>query len=235
MMLLNKTEQLIEDLNTFKSLQTSSNESQDYIKRNNDLKTIVIYVEKMSEIVELFRKQSFLIEIDAIINYPVELFRTLYKIWEDDKKTIIQRNDFFRRVQWNTIEAELVSMLQKEWEKYIDENKPNINKETLEVFEQIPDFSSVVNRLKEKLEFLDEHKKSLPTDGSSFQLVISISEEMRHLIEQLESKNIPDSVSNFLKKAGTYDGIDLSEITTEILDWLKANNLIHLCQVKFRK
>lgn len=234
-MLLDKTEQLINELNDFKTLQESSNESQIYIQRNNELKTTVIYIEKMSEIVALFRKQGFLIEIDETINYPIELFKTLYKNWEDDKTTIIERNDFFRRVQWDTIERDLVSILQKQWEDYIDENKPNINKETLDVFEQIPDFLSIVNMLKEKLDFLDEHKKSLPIDGSSFQLVISTSEEMKHLIEQLESKNIPDSVSHFLKKAGTYEGIDLSEITTEILDWLKANNLIHLCQVKFRK
>lgn len=234
-MLLDRTEQLTSELNNFKTLLASSNESQDYIKRNNDLKIIVVYVEKMSEIVSLFRKQGFLIEIDTIINYPIELFKTLYKNWEDDKKSIIQRNDFFRRIQWNTIEAELVSTLQKQWEEYIDVNKPNINKETLDVFEQIPDFSSVVNNLKEKLELLNEYKKSLPTNDSDFQLVISTSSEMKNLIEQLESKNIPDSVSNFLKKAGTYEGIDLSEITTEILDWLKANKLIHLCQVKFRK
>ncbi|MBU0720221.1 hypothetical protein KJ877_02645 [bacterium] len=234
-MLLDKTEQLTSELYNFKALQASSNESQDYVKRNTDLKTIVIYVERMSENVVLFRKQGFLIEIDTIINYPIELFKTLYKNWEDDKKSIIQRNDFFRRIQWNTIEAELVLVLQKLWEEYIDNNKPNINRETLDVFKQIPDFTSVVNSLKDKLELLDEYKKSLPTNGSDFQLVISTSEEMKCLIEQLESKNIPDSVSNFLKKAGTYEGIDLSEITTEILDWLKANNLIHLCQVKFRK
>lgn len=235
-MLLNKTEQLIEGIETFKLLESSSNESQDYVKRNNALKTIEIYVEKMSEVVALFRKQGFIIEIDAIINYPIELFETLYKNWEDDKKSIIQKNDFFTsRIPWDTIQIDLITTLQKEWEDYIDDNKPNINRETLDVFEQIPDFTSIVHNLKEKLETLDVYKKDLPTDESSFELVISTTSEMKHLIEQLESKDIPDSVSNFLKKAGTYEGIDLSEITTEILDWLKENNLIHLCQVKFRK
>lgn len=234
-MLLDRTEQLISELNNFKTLLASSNESQDYIRRNNDLKTIVIYVEKMSEIVSLFRKQGFLIEIDTIINYSIELFNTLYKNWEDDKKSIIQRNNFFRLVQWDTIEAELVATLKKQWEKFIDDNKPSINKEALDVFEQIPDFTSVVRNVKVKLEFLNECKKNLPTDDRGFQLVISTSAEMKYLLEQLESKNIPDPVSNFLKKAGTYEGIDLSEITTEILDWLKDNKLIHLCQVKFRR
>lgn len=232
-MLLNKTEQLIEELNTFKLLQESSNESQHYIKRSNDLKEILVYIKNMCEIVSLFRKQGFVIDIDTTINYPIELFRNLYINWENDKKSIIEKNDFFRRVQWSTIENELISTLQKQWREYIDDKKPDINNETLDVFEQIPDFSVIVRSLKEKLEVLDEQKKCLPLNDDSFQLIISISSEMKNMLKQLESKSIPDSVILFLKKA--VDGIDLSEITIEILDWLKENNLIHLCQVKFRK
>ena len=233
-MLLDKTELLTKELNTFKSLQSSSNESQDYIKRNTDLKSIVVYTEQMSRIVSLFREEGFIIELETIINYPLELFNTLYKNWENDTKFIIERNDFFRRIQWNSIESEIVSILQTQWEEYINKSKPNINRETLDAFEQIPDFTSVVNSLKEKLELLDEYKTSLPSDRNKFQLVLSTAEEMKNLIEKLASKNIPDSVKNFLNKAGN-TGVDLSEITTEILDWLKENKLIHLCQVKFKK
>lgn len=233
MMLLKKTEQLIDELKTFEQLQNSSNESKDYMKRNDELKMIVIYVDKLSELVHLFRKHGFIIDIGSIVNYPIELFKTLYKNWEIDRKYIIQRNDFFIRVKWEHIEAEIKSILDTEWKKYINDKKPNINKETLDVFEQIPDFEKIVLTLKEKLESLEEMKNNLPMDDNSFQLVLKISSEMQELIEKLESNNIPDSVSNFLKKAPM--GIDLSEITTEILEWLRENNLIHLCQVTFRK
>ena len=232
-MLFSKTEDLIKELNKYKSLQESSNESKVYIKRSTNLKAIVMYVQTMSEIVSLFKRQNFIIEIDSIINHPNELFKTLYKNWADDKKSIIERNDFFTRVNWAEINNKLEVILYKQWEEYIDDNKPNINKATLDVFEKIPDFSSVVRNLKEKLELLNEHKNTLPTNDGDFELIISISLEMNTLLKQLESKNIPDSVIRFLKKA--VDGIDLSEITSEILEWLKDNNLIHLCQVKFRK
>lgn len=235
MMLLKRTEQLIDELKTFELLQNSSNESKHYIQRNDELKMIVIYVDKLSELVHLFRKQGFIVDIGSIVNYPIELFKTMYQNWVADKKSIIQKNDFIRRVEWNDIDSEIKSLLGEKWKKYIDEQKPNINKETLDVFEQIPDFEKIVFTLKEKLELLEEIKNNLPMDDNSFQLILKISFEMQELIEKLESNNIPDSVSNFLKKAGTYEGIDLSEITTEILDWLKENNLIHLCQVKFRK
>jgi len=234
-MLLNRTEQLINELDTFEALQLSSNESKVYIERNIDLKAILVYVEGISEVVSLFRKHGFSIDIDTIMNYPVELFRNLYTNWEIDKSIIKQKNDFFRRVHWNDIESNITSILQKQWEEHVEFHKPNINKETLDVFEKIPDFSNVVSNLREKLESLEEYKKILPSSDSDFKLVISSSLSMKDLIEQLESKNIPDSVSNFLKKAGTYEGIDLSEITPEILDWLKENDLIHLCQVRFRK
>ncbi len=233
-MLLNKTELLTKELNTFKLLQSSSNESQDYIKRNTDLKSIVIFTEQMSEIVSLFRREGFIIELDTTIKYPLELFNTLYKNWKNDTTLIIDRNDFFRRIQWNTIESEILSNLHRQWEEYINNRKPSINRETLDAFELIPDFERVVKTLKEKLELLEEYKSSLPSDSNKFQLVLSTAAEMKNLMAKLDSKNIPDSVKNFLNKAGNI-GVDLSEITTEVLDWLKENKLIHLCQVKFKK
>jgi len=234
-MLLNKTELLVKELNAFKLLQSASSESQDYIKRNTDLKNIVIYTEQMARVVLLFRKEGFIVELDTIIKYPLELFDTLYKNWENDNKVIIEGNDFFtRRVPWDIIQRDLTTTLQKQWEEYIDKSKPNINRETLDAFEQIPDFSKVVSSLKDKLELLEEYKTNLPSDSDKFKLVLSTAEEMKNLTEKLDSKNIPDSVKSFLNKAGN-TGVDLSEITAEILDWLKENKLIHLCQVKFKK
>jgi len=234
-MLLNKTELLVKELNAFKLLQSASSESQDYIKRNTDLRNIVIYTEQMARVVLLFREEGFIVELDAIIKYPLELFNTLYRNWENNTKVIIERNDFFtKRVPWDIIQRDLTTILHQQWEEYIDKSKPNINRETLDAFEQIPDFSQVVSSLKEKLELLEEYKTNLPSDSDKFKLVLSTAEDMKNLTERLDSKNIPDSVKSFLNKAGN-TGVDLSEITVEILNWLKENKLIHLCQVKFKK
>ena len=234
-MLLEQTNQLINELKNFKTLQDSSNESQKFIGRNTELNAISVYLENISSIVFLFRKEGFSVDIDDIINYAAELFNNLYKTWLEDKKSIIKSNDFFRRVDLKNIESEIRDRLQKQWQDFIENKKPSINMEQLNVLEQIPDLSNVVYKLKEKLEQLDELKDELPLEEDDFKLVISSSSEMDQLLKQLSSSNIPDSVSNFLRKAGTIEGIDLAEITTEILDWLKENNLIHLCQVKFRK
>ncbi len=234
-MLLEQTDQLIKALTNFKTLQDSSNETQDFIKRNTELQGISIYLENMSSIVFLFRKEGFSVDVNDMINHPAELFRKLHKNWIGDKKSIIKPNDFFRRIEYKNIELEIRDRLQKQWQDFIENKKPSINMEHLNVLEQIPDLFDVVSQLKDKLEQLDELKHQLPLKEDEFKLVISFSSEMTELLEQLSSSDIPDSVSNFLRKAGTIEGIDLAEITTEILDWLKENNLIHLCQVKFRK
>ncbi len=234
-MLLEQTDQLIKSLKDFKTLQDSSNESQKFIGRNTELNAISVYLENISSIVFLFRKEGFSVDIDDIINYAAELFNNLYKTWLEDKKSIIKPNDFFRRVDLKNIESEIRDRLQKQWQDFIENKKPSINMEQLNVLEQIPDLSNVVYKLKVKLEQLDELKDELPLEEDDFKLVISSSSKMDGLLKQLSSSNIPDPVSNFLRKAGTIEGIDLSEITTEILAWLKENNLIHLCQVKFRK
>lgn len=234
-MLLEQTEQLIQALNSFKTLQDSSNESQKYVGRKLELEAVSSYLESMSSVVLLFKREGFSVDIDDIVNYPTELFIKLYNNWIEDKKTIINQNDFFRRIDLKKIELEIRDRLQKQWQNFIEEKKPSINIDQLNILEKIPDLTNVISNLKEKLEQLGDYKKDLPKKENDFQFIISTSSEMSLLLEQLSSKGVPDSVSNFLRKAGTYDGIDLAEITTEILDWLKENNLIHLCHVKFRK
>lgn len=233
-MLINRTDELIDELITFKSLQISSNETKVYLGRNDDLKKITIDLEELSEMMLLFRNQNSKVEIDLIINYPKELFTTLYKNWENDKKSIIEKNDFFRRIKWSEIRDKIIVSLQKQWEDFINSNMPNINNQTLDAFELIPDFKISVRNLKEKIKLLNEYKKSLPSSDSDFQLVISYSSEMKLLVEQLYSKDIPDSVKVFLEKAVTIGGIDLSKITTEIFEWLRENDLLDKCLVRFK-
>ena len=236
MMLLEQTEQLIKALNDFKTLEKSATESQKFIGRNIKLEAISTYMENISSIVLLFKQKGFTVNIDETINYSVNLFNDLYTKWLEDKKSIINQNDFFSsKVNLNHIEFEIRDYLLREWQLFIEKEKPSINMEQLNILEQIPDLSSVVEQLKEKLEQLNDLKDQLPLKEDEFKLVISSSSKMTDLLKQLSSSNIPDSVSNFLRKAGTIEGIDLAEITAEILDWLKENNLIHLCQVKFRK
>jgi hypothetical protein len=234
-MLLDQTEQLIIELNSFKFLQDSAQESQNFNKRNEDLKGILTYLESLSLIVLMFKKQGFIVDLKNILEYPFQVFMNLQKNWLADKTTIISLKDFFTKVNPSKIENEVKLLLKEQWQGFIEKNKPSINLEQLNVLEKIPDLSQVVSRLKVKLDLINELKKELPFQEKDFQLIISSSFEMNELLAQLSSNNIPDPVIHFLKKAGSYEGIELTEITPEILSWLNENNLTHLCQVRFRK
>ena len=233
-MLLEQTEQLINKLNSFKTLQESSNESQHFNKRNEDLKSISLYLDGLSLMVVLFRNQGFEVDVTNIIGYPSQLFTKLKENWLKDTKSIIKPNDFFTKVNLNNIENEIRTKLNLQWQDFIESNKPNINFAQLDALEKIPDFSETVHKLKQSLQDIEMLKQKLPMQVDEFDLIKTITLHMSDLWMELSSNNIPTSVSNFLNKAGD-EGINLSEITPEILEWLKANNLIHLCQVKFRK
>jgi hypothetical protein len=233
-MLIEKTEYLINELNDLESLQEISNESSAFNKRNVKLKSISSDLEILTTSVCLFSSQGFKIDTESIFSFPNSAFNKLKIKWENDKSSILKPNDFFSKVDFKSIDNEVKINLQNQWEGHVDNVRPSIHMGQLKVLKKIPDLSILVFELQEKLKMLNELKGHLPEEEASFKLVISLVSEMKELWEQLSSNNIPDEVVIFLKKAGNDDGINLSEITQEIMEWLNKNNLTHLCQVKFK-
>jgi len=234
-MLVNRTDQLISRLTNFESRQKSSNESKRFIERSEKLKKITKEIEQIVLIVELFRRQGFKVDIENLLVYAHSLFEKLKVKWEEDKHSIIEAHEFFNKVIFNKIEQEVQRKLEEQWQEFITKNRPSLNMGQLDSLVNIPDLKGVVIELKEHLENLNNLKNSFPNQDANFQYVISITDKMKELWSQLDSKNISEEMMHFVKKAGTIEGVNLEEVTPEIIIWLKENNLIHLCQVRFQK
>jgi len=234
-MLLNRTNQLISRLTNFESLQKSSNESKRFIERSEKLKKITKEIEQIVFIVELFRREGFDVDVTNLLSYAHSLFEKLKRKWEEDKHSIIEAHDFFNKVRFNKIEQEIKVELEEQWKEFISKNRPSLNKEQLDGLVNIPDLKGVVIELREHLKTLNSLSDTFPNQDANFQYVISITDKMKELWNQLDSKNIPEEMMSFVKRAGTIEGVNLEEITPEIITWLKDNNLIHLCQVRFQK
>lgn len=234
-MLLNRTNQLISRLTNFESLQKSSNESKRFIERSEKLKKITKEIEQIVFIVELFRREGFDVDVTNLLSYAHSLFEKLKRKWEEDKHSIIEAHDFFNKVRFNKIEQEIKVELEEQWKEFISKNRPSLNKEQLDGLVNIPDLKGVVIELREHLKTLNSLFDTFPNKEADFKSVISITDKMKELWSQLDSKNIPEEMMSFVKRAGTIEGVNLEEITPEIITWLKDNNLIHLCQVRFQK
>ena len=234
-MLLNRTNQLISRLTNFESLQKSSNESKRFIERSEKLKKITKEIEQIVFIVELFRREGFDVDVTNLLSYAHSLFEKLKRKWEEDKHSIIEAHDFFNKVRFNKIEQEIKVELEEQWKEFISKNRPSLNKEQLDGLVNIPDLKGVVIELREHLKTLNSLLDTFPNQEADFKYVISITDKMKELWSQLDSKNIPEEMMSFVKRAGTIEGVNLEEITPEIITWLKDNNLIHLCQVRFQK
>ena len=234
-MLLNRTNQLISRLTNFESLQKSSNESKRFIERSEKLKKITKEIEQIVFIVELFRREGFDVDVTNLLSYAHSLFEKLKRKWEEDKHSIIEAHDFFNKVRFNKIEQEIKVELEEQWKEFISKNRPSLNKEQLDGLVNIPDLKGVVIELREHLKTLNSLSDIFPNQEADFKYVISVTDKMKELWSQLDSKNIPEEMMSFVKRAGTIEGVNLEEITPEIITWLKDNNLIHLCQVRFQK
>ena len=234
-MLVNRTDQLISRLKNFELLQKSANESKRFIERSEKLNKVTKEIEQIVSIVELFRRQGFEVDIESSLAYAHSLFEKLKVKWEKDKHSIIEAHEFFNKIRFNKIEQEVQSKLEEQWQEFITEKRPSINISQLNVLENIPDLKEVVIELKEKLEIINELKEKFPNKDSDFELILSTTKEMTNLWEKLSSKEIPEFIILFLKKAGSFEGVKLSEMTPEIFQWLNDNNLTHLCLVRFQK
>jgi len=234
-MLLNRTNELLEELDKLNTLKELANDSQGITKRSQELKNIDNILSGIVDIILLFKSQGFDIDIILIFDDFINSFTILNEKWNKDKKSLLESNPFLRNNSLPSIVNEVQSDLTNKWKKYIETKKPNLNVEQLNILENIPDLKDKVNSLKIKLTEINELKENLPHMEDQFKLVIDITQNMNELWNELSSQNIPSEAMNFLKKAGSYEGIDLSEVTPGILLWLQEHKLTHLCQVRFIK
>lgn len=234
-MLLSKTNKLLEELDNLNNIKELANDSQGFVKRSQELKSIDSILTGIVDIISLFKSQDFDIDIISIFDDFMNSFIILKEKWNKDKKSLLESNSFLRNNSLPSIVNKVENDLIFKWKEYIETKKPNLNVEQLNILENIPDLSDKVNSLKIKLTEINELKENLPNNSEQFNLVITITNNMNELWNELSSQNIPSEAMNFLKKAGSYEGIDLSEVTPGILLWLQEHKLTHLCQVRFIK
>ncbi|RLA81395.1 MAG: hypothetical protein DRG78_09265 [Epsilonproteobacteria bacterium] len=234
-MLLSKTNELLNEMDNLDNFKELANDSQGFITRSQQLKNIDNILIGIVDVILLFKSQGFNVDIVSIFNDFINSFSILKEKWNKDKKSLLDSNAFLRNNNLSSIVNEINNDLTNKWEEYIEENKPSLNMEQLNILENIPDLANMVNTLKIKLIEINELKDNLPNDDNKFKLVIETSKDMNKLWNELSSQNIPNEAMNFLKKAGSHEGIDLSEVTPGILLWLQEHKLTHLCQVRFMK
>lgn len=221
----------VEELNNIKELSTKTTK---FLQRNDELKAISIELKRVLDIVLLFRNVGLQIDIEERFNSFINSFNEMKLNWENDKNSLLAQNTFTTRNNISSIYNQTYQDLYNKWQNFIDDKKTNVNFEQLNILVKIPELETKVLELRKCLEKISILKESFPSKEDDFELVISISNEMSEIWGQLSSENIPDEVLNFLKQAGSQEGIKLSEINSRIIFWLTEHNLTQLCQVRFR-
>lgn len=233
-MILNRIEQLAKQIDELQKKKEISNQTTKFIQRNEELNSISKELEKILYIVLLFREIGFNVDVKEKFESFINAFKLMKHNWEENVSSIINQNQFISRNNIEKIQDQIFQELFFIWKNFIDEKKPNLNFEQLNILEKISELETKVKELKKCLEVLNNYKEKFPTNIDDFNLIVSFSDTMTELWKQLSSEKIPEEVLNFLKRAGSYEGIKLSEINANILMWLSEHNLTQLCQVRFK-
>jgi hypothetical protein len=233
-MILNRIEQLAKQIDELQKKKEISNQTTKFIQRNEELNSISKELEKILYIVLLFREIGFNVDVREKFESFINAFKLMKHNWEENVSSIINQNQFISRNNIEKIQDQIFQELFFKWKNFIDEKKPNLNFEQLNILEKISELETKVKELKNCLEVLNNYKEKFPTNIDDFNLIVSVSDNMTELWKQLSSEKIPEEVLNFLKRAGSYEGIKLSEINANILMWLSEHNLTQLCQVRFK-
>jgi hypothetical protein len=233
-MIVNRIEQITKEIEELQKKKELSNQTTKFVQRNEELSFISNELEKVLNIIMLFREIGFNIDVREKFKGFISSFFTMKDNWEKDENSIITQNQFTSRNNIKNIHNEIFQDLFTMWKNFVDEKKPNLNFEQLNILEKIPELETKVKELKDCLETINRQKETFPIKVEDFDLILSISNDMTQLWNQLSSEKIPDEVLNFLKKAGSYEGIKLSEINANILMWLSEHSLTQLCQVRFK-
>lgn len=122
--------------------------------------------------------------------------------------------------------------ISREWERFLVRSLPT-DDELLEVLSSISKFAVPAGNILD-LSRLCAHfyEIELPTE-SDFRQVAIFKEQLSGLWDQLGEQGIPDEIREFLLSA-SQQAATLDDITPEVLEWLKENQVDSLLRVGFR-
>jgi hypothetical protein len=122
--------------------------------------------------------------------------------------------------------------ISREWERFLVRNLPT-DDELLEVLSSISKFAAPAGKILDLSRRCDHlYEIELPTE-SNFQQVAVFKEQLSDLWDQLGEQGIPEQIREFLLSA-SQQAATLDDITPEITNWLKENQVDSLIRVGFR-
>lgn len=234
-MLIDEARVLVEDLKKLATLKMDSDEVSslqekrislgNWLGETNELKGVhTLFVEqKISKSLSQYVKG-----LTSLLNKILNEFRV-----ERNHETLTKENrwtDLERK--YSTFKDDLKSSLEGDWTIYFESKyrRPSPFDLQQTIAMNLPKNVDALQEYKKIFTELNEYKRSLPTSEKTFKECDELLRKLDLLSGQFVSAGeLPDFVKRFflaLKNSGM-GGVPLSDVTPEVIDWLRSNKLLH--------
>ena len=228
-MLLERTEQLGFELDTYEKAKALSSKTQDLSNRLRSAKEIHSMLIRVNVTRNFLHKNSMNVELNETFKGLRDALNGLNEFVQKDQVNILEPNVFWRTNAEN-LEKKSTQVFILSWKNYINERLLIKDEKELKIWGQIPELSGAARKLQEFVSNVENIKEELPSI-KEIQLIETISNDMKKFMDDLDKVGIPDNVSNFLSKASTI-GVSLSDMNEELIQWLEKHDMQQYCQVK---
>lgn len=228
-MLLEKTNDVLNDLDIYEKSKELSSKTQDLTKRLSTAKEIHNMLVRVDLSRIFLNENSIPTDLKETFIGLSGALNGLNSSISEDQANILKPNNFWR-TNADKLEHKANDIFLFNWKKYISEHLLIKDEKELKIWAQIPELSGSAKKLQAFVSEVEKLKEQLPT-MKEIRLIKIISEEMQKFMADLDKVGIPDNVSDFLSKASTV-GVALSEINDELFDWLDKHGMKQYCQVK---
>lgn len=228
-MLLEKTDELILDLDTYEKTKEMSSKTRDLTNRLSKAKDIHNMLIRIDMQKTFFTQNSMLVDLKDVFSGLASSLDDLNNTIKEDSANILEPNVFWR-TDHIKLENKAKEVFIFNWKEYISEHLMIKDAKELKIWAQIPELSGEARKLRGFVSEVEELKEHLPSI-KEIQLIETIASTMKSFMSNLDKVGIPDNVSEFLSKASTL-GVSLSDVNAEVLDWLDKHNMKQYCQVK---
>lgn len=136
----------------------------------------------------------------------------------------------FERLAQN-LERDLTSILRTQWRGFVDRTTQN-RSEVFSAFRGLAQCRDAVEKLIQKETLARSRRDQLPASDADIKFIIEIGDSMTALINGLGIDGEPKEMINFLKLCASGNGVSLSALTDERLEWLRAKGFGESLRIK---
>lgn len=221
-----RAKSLVQLIDKKRTLRTEKDNVEAYKTRKYQLHAEVV------KVVTLFKKVALMWEYKICENRFEDDIQSLSGLITNLQKDFKEKPDWINKQGALTplsskvefITTRIEDELKIKWREYIEKGLPSINRELLNILEQIPSFRNKVLSIKKLNAEMIQYKEKLAANEMELLLVVKKKQQFLNEWNSLGAEDVPENVLAFLRVSAT-QGAALNLLTPDILTWLQRNKI----------